>query len=82
MFMIEEDKITCLAKTKLSLCDLSKSTKSQPSNQACKKKSQGGYRKFSKRGVGHLPTIQRIKANFTSLIKEFWEHLCLAIKSL
>ena len=40
MFMIEEDKITCLTKTKLSLCDLGKSTKSQPSNQACKKKSQ------------------------------------------
>lgn len=46
MFMIEEDKITCLTKTKLSLCDLGKSTKSQPSNQACKKKGQGGYRKL------------------------------------
>ena len=45
-FMIDEDKITCLTKTKLSLCDLSKSTKSQPSNQACKKNSQGGYSKL------------------------------------
>ena len=44
--MIEEDKITCLTKTKLSLCDLGKSTKSQPSNQACKKNSQGGYSKL------------------------------------
>ena len=61
MFMIEEDKITCLTKTKLSLCDLGKSTKSQPSNQACEKKSKGGYRKVSKRGLGHLPTIQRKK---------------------
>ena len=62
--MIEEDKITCLTKTKLSLCDLSKSTKSQPSNQACKKKSQGGYRNFNKRALGHLPTIQRRKLIF------------------
>ena len=44
--MIEEDKITCLTKTKLSLCDLGKSTKSQPSNQACNKNSQVGYSKL------------------------------------
>lgn len=74
--MIEEGKITCLTKTKLSLCDLGKSTKSQASNQACKKKSQGGYRKFSKRGLGHLPTIQRKKLLLLHCLKTS-ESICV-----
>ena len=36
--MIEALLLTFLAKTKLSLSDLSQSTKTQPSNQACKQK--------------------------------------------